>query len=117
MQTEIRRVSRNWKHPRDEAGQFVPLLDRYAESLQNWEEENRQWANGLRKKYDPLETVTFEEWFGERPDPTRYMPDWPEQELTHFQMYETTTEGTPISPVMPSIEEVYLELGNPVEPV
>ena len=32
------------------------------------------------------------------------MPEWPEHEKTHFQMYENTTEGTPISPVMPTPE-------------
>ena len=32
------------------------------------------------------------------------MPDWPEAERTHYQMYESVTEGTPISPVMKSPE-------------
>ena len=32
------------------------------------------------------------------------MPDWPEAERTHYQMYETTTPGTPISPVMETPE-------------
>jgi hypothetical protein len=30
------------------------------------------------------------------------MPQWPTEERTHWQMYETTSEGTPISPVMES---------------
>jgi hypothetical protein len=34
------------------------------------------------------------------------MPDWPAEQCTHFQMYETTTEGTPISPVCASAEEL-----------
>lgn len=34
------------------------------------------------------------------------MPDWPESERTHLQMYEDTTEGTPISPVMKTAEEL-----------
>jgi hypothetical protein len=32
------------------------------------------------------------------------MPQWPEEERTHWQMYEDTSEGTPISPVMESPE-------------
>lgn len=34
------------------------------------------------------------------------MPSWPESERTHFQMYETTSEGTPISPALPTGEEL-----------
>jgi hypothetical protein len=34
------------------------------------------------------------------------MPDWPKEQRTHYQMYETTTEGTPISPVMDSPESL-----------
>lgn len=32
------------------------------------------------------------------------MPEWKPEERTHYQMYEDTTEGTPISPVMESPE-------------
>ena len=32
------------------------------------------------------------------------MPQWPESERTYYQMYDTVTEGTPISPVMESPE-------------
>jgi hypothetical protein len=32
------------------------------------------------------------------------MPDWLEAGCTHYQMYEVTTEGTPISPVMETPE-------------
>ncbi len=31
------------------------------------------------------------------PDHRDYMPSWKPSECTHYQMYETTTEGTPIS--------------------
>lgn len=34
------------------------------------------------------------------------MPQWPEEERTHWQMYETVTEGTPISPVCDSPESL-----------
>ena len=32
------------------------------------------------------------------------MPVWPEAERTHWQLYETTTAGTPLSPPMPTAE-------------
>lgn len=34
------------------------------------------------------------------------MPVWEESQATHHQMYENTTEGTPISPVIESPEEL-----------
>ncbi|MHC2251006.1 hypothetical protein ACVILK_000698 [Bradyrhizobium embrapense] len=37
-------------------------------------------------------------------DPARYMPAWPAPERTHWQLYETTSAGTPVSPPCPSPE-------------
>jgi len=34
------------------------------------------------------------------------MPQWAPDQATHLQIYETTTEGTPISPVMQSPEQL-----------
>jgi len=34
------------------------------------------------------------------------MPDPNHRDCSHYQMYETTTEGTPISPVMKTPEEL-----------
>lgn len=33
-------------------------------------------------------------------------PDWEEEDKTHIQMYENTTEGTPISPVFDNAEDL-----------
>lgn len=41
-----------------------------------------------------------------RPDPKDYMPVFPEGAATGWCMYETTSEGTPISPVLGSPEEL-----------
>lgn len=72
------------------------------------------WAKGMREDFkggwapvDPdMVGTPFEKWDGARPNPADYMPDWPTEQRTHFQMYETCTEGTPISPVMASEEEL-----------
>lgn len=34
------------------------------------------------------------------------MPQWPENEATHYMMYEDTSEGTPISPAFATKEEL-----------
>ena len=62
----------------------------------NWEHPRDNKGN-----YLPLFELDNED---EDDGSTALMPAWGEQERTHFQMYETTTEGTPISPVMESPE-------------
>ena len=43
--------------------------------------------------------MTYEDWDGGPPDPKYHMPTWTREEATHWQMYENTSEGSPISPV------------------
>lgn len=108
MGRQLRKVAANWQHPKDKSGNYIPLLDgKFSERLAKWEEENAQWEKGFRddwsggwkpKEADEL-NLTFAEWSGEKPVKEDYMPEWKDEELTHIQLYENTTEGTPISPV------------------
>lgn len=111
MGREIRRVPATWQHPKNDRGNYIPLLSgSFAERAKEWETEYAQWQRGLRRDYSEVGgwiartgdelTMRFTEWHGRRPSPDDYMPDWPESERTHIQMYESTSEGTPISPVM-----------------
>ena len=88
MSREVRRVPANWEHPKDEKGRLIPLFSSFTYN----EEEIKE---GLR-----------DGWL--KDEPPHYgcdvMPDWPEAERTHYQMYESTSEGTPISPVMETPE-------------
>jgi len=115
MSRECRRVSANWQHPKDSSGRYIPLHDRDFEAeLVEWLEEKGQWARGLRQIYAPVGWIprkpedgeSYEKWNGECPCQDDYMPNWPDDIRTHYQMYETTSEGTPISPVMASPEEL-----------
>lgn len=120
----------------DPNARHVPLLGgSYAEDVAEWESEWRLYQRGEHWHWrydegindwiaydmdplpeDELESIAgltgdalmaaFVEWHGARPDPEDYMPDWPEEERTHYQMYETTSEGTPISPVFATPEEL-----------
>jgi len=92
MSREVRRVPKDWKHPKDKNGNYIPLLYDYDEDLKSWME--------YKEKYKK------EEFSEEKPNPKDYMPNWPKEERTHLQMYETTSEGTPISPVMETPEEL-----------
>ncbi len=57
-------------------------------------------------KVGDLYYASFEACHGERPNPVDYMPDWPEEARTHWQVYETVSEGTPVSPVFASIDDL-----------
>ena len=76
------------------------------------------WAAGKRKPFNLFESAwvdiedeykgifSYEEWDGKRPQEIDYMPDWPAEERTHYMMYETTSEGTPLSPAFSAPEEL-----------
>ena len=97
MGREVRRVPANWQHPKEDnwrgESRYKPLYEGYA----NAKKEFLQMLNekGLQEALD---------YYGQPPDQGDYMPDWPEDQRTHYQMYETCSEGTPISPVMESPE-------------
>jgi len=96
MQREMRRVPANWQHPRKESGSsFKPLLQGFQKDFEEFSEMAR--VEGMRAAVDSL---------GQAPKRENYMPEWTEEEATHFQMYENTSEGTPVSPVMESSEKL-----------
>ncbi len=100
MGFEIRRVAPDWQHPlrRDDpryADRFRPLLS--AEDL------DYRLASCLAGKDD-------------LPWADDFMPRWLEHEATCFQVYETISEGTPISPVLASLDDLeawLVEQGQP----
>jgi len=100
MGREVRRVRPDWQHPTDgEYGngeiRYKPLHEGYKEAAEDFMEMAN--SKGLQEAVD---------YFGQAPDKEEYMPDWTDEEATHYQMYEDTTEGTPISPPMASPEEL-----------
>ncbi len=104
MGREVRRVAGSWKHPKGEDGSFLPLFgETFLQAWTRWEIGRRHWARGERRSFLgsgwTREDVAgpWEEWEGEEPNPCGYMPA--EAFGKRFQMYEDTTEGTPISPV------------------
>ncbi len=99
MGREVRLVKEGWEHPRStERDGYQPQSpgNYYKSALEDYETELAEW------KLNPQEGETFESWTGYRdggPDKLWYMPVWSDEEKTHMQMYEDTSEGTPISPV------------------
>lgn len=88
MGREVRRVPASWIHPKDASGNYIPMYERNPYNASEIEEGLADgWLDATKPNYG-----------------MDVMPDWPESERTHYQMYEDTTEGTPISPVMESPE-------------
>ena len=117
MGRKVRRVSKNWEHPKNDNGNLKPLLGySFTKQLEDWNEGNEQWKKGFRESWDDKnpwkpktkdqEEMTYEEWAGEKPKAEDFMPEWKEEEKTHIQMYEDTSEGTPISPVFSNAEDL-----------
>jgi hypothetical protein len=99
----VRRVPMDYDPPLDPRGGYHPVFDQfYDDALAEWREEKRRWDAGERPDYfRPKEDgeYTFEEYHGEAPDPDYYYPGsaWPEDAEMAIRMYESVTEGTPIS--------------------
>jgi hypothetical protein len=115
MSREIRKVPADWVHPTN--GHYANGEIRYHALFEgskynaratSWAEDKAKWDRGEYPDYADEEDkkLSFEEWDGERPDINDYMPDWPEEEKTHFMLYETTSEGTPMSPAFATVEEL-----------
>ena len=98
MGREVRRVPANWQHPRDECtGRYKPLYPFHYYSEEASAFLNLPTVDALQLAIDEHEGA---------PDTRDYMPNWSESECTHYMMYETVTEGTPISPAFATPEDL-----------
>lgn len=120
MGREIRKVPAGWEHPRHDdnntlswlhlrIGQYHPMRDTaFAVAMREWIEEWEAWERGERPDYFDPESyhdgIEFWRYHGGPPDPEYYRPEWADEDRTHVQFYETVSEGTPLSPPMPSLE-------------
>ena len=109
MGREVRRVPPNWEHPKDERGHYKPLYDKpFEDAAKEWKDAYAAWERGERPDYCSGDSANLEywEWNGEPPDRGYYRPSWTEAEATWFQVYETVSEGTPVSPAFATREEL-----------
>ncbi len=108
MGRELRRVPKDWEHPKDSLGRYIPMRDGdHVTACKEWLARCIAWQN------EPPERRKIAEyyWQHERP-PEDYgergcpMFKSPRDDLTHYMLYESTSEGTPLSPAFETIEEV-----------
>lgn len=126
MGREIRRVSLDWEHPKEEkydiftrqtVSSYQPMYDRdaetaWAEWLQEFDEFKRDELARIVREYPDdgysLDTPyrSFCEWNGRPPNPKYYRPRWPEDADMGFAVYETVSEGTPVTPTFATKKEL-----------
>lgn len=119
MGREIRKVIPNWEHPKVSKpnwrtglmeDQYKPLYDgSYIDAITEWIEDHQQWLKGEhpdQKDGACKEYKYFAEWSGNAPSVDDYMPHWEEGKATWFQVYETVSEGTPVTPPFATGEEL-----------
>jgi len=112
MGREIRKVPKDWQHPKNALGRYQPMLeDYYNDVLEEWLANNRLWEQGKHPDQESspeyTRALTYAQWYGDAPDPQYYNRNkWSSQEANCFQVYETITEGTPVSPVFDTLEQV-----------
>lgn len=119
MSREIRHVPENWDHPKKADGQYRPMfkLD-FQESYNDWKIELDEWYE-CYERFEHGESFggnygadvinkancnTYEDYGGQPPvppNPYDYMPkgDW-------VQLFESVSEGTPISPPFKTKQEL-----------
>lgn len=118
MGREIRRVPPDWEHPRytqedasdkSQVGQLRPCYDEeYEVAARKWLDESNQWNHGEhpdQQRYDRSEYRFYWEWDGDPPKPEWYRPTFT-SEPTAYQIYENVSEGTPVSPVFQTTDEM-----------
>ena len=104
MSRTIRRVPLDWQHPKNKSGNYAPLFDQdYESAVKEWKEEYQSWENGTHE--DHRDDYEYWEWNGNPPDPDSYRPKF-ESDPVGYQVYEDVSEGTPMSPVFESLEDM-----------
>jgi hypothetical protein len=103
MGREIRKVPANWYHPKQEGrydGRLQPMFDdTFENAAADWKAEFAKWEAGERPDYcsDESKGLEYWEWNGGPPDRAYYRP-WKDDEAVWFQVWETVSEGTPVTP-------------------
>jgi hypothetical protein len=114
MGRQIRRVPPNWNHPvtKDDYGRMrlQPMFDERfeeaeAEWLANFDRIRRGDMTDFERECYPRGLCEWANDEGRAPDPNYYRP-WKDEDATWFQLWETVSEGTPVSPPFETKEEL-----------
>ena len=118
MGLEARRIPLDFKHPTeqfvDEHGKdrtrFIPCFENtFSEATAEYERNRTAWMAGThpdQKRYDNTPD-TYEVWAGEPPRRENHLPEsFDRAAATGWCLYENVTEGTPVTPVFETCEQL-----------
>ena len=112
MGREIRRVPAHWDHPMTWDGKLQPMLDSsYIDAINDWISAHNAWEDGTHPTlvaYPDYKAKFhhFANYSGNPPSIEYYRPNWKPDEMTWFQVYETVSEGTPVTPPFETRDEL-----------
>lgn len=118
MGREIRLVPANWQHPKDDDGNYIPMYDQdYQSALDAWIVDYQAWQRGEYVDDDTTQAHLIEigyrnawDYLGAPPRPERYHERF--DNPTWLQVYETVSEGTPVTPAFATADELIFYLVN-----
>lgn len=91
---------------------YKPLHNRsYIEALNEWLKDHEAWERGdhesqIKYGYTKAEYPHYANYGGNAPSVEYYRPNWKPEEMTWWQVYETVSEGTPVTPPFATREEL-----------
>lgn len=111
MGREIRRVPPNWEHPKAmNSDQYHPLHDRhYPTEAARWTKDFLEFEED--KKNGAQSDYTYYWEYENHPD-EEYCVPYTKEEATWYQVYETVSEGTPVTPPFETQQELIDYLVN-----
>ena len=115
MGREIRMVPENWNHPKTKRYDYKemrycevyqPMHDEpYIEALKEWTDNHELWEKGKHPDQDKKYKY-YAQYGGDPPSIEYYRPNWKPKQMTWYQMYETVSEGTPVTPAFKTKKEL-----------
>ena len=117
MGREVRMVPPNWEHPRytkedarrpEDVGTFRPCYDEdYESAAENWLRDIMLWRAGKHPEQEGGQCSYYKYyWEYDGPPDEETCRSKFDAEATWFQLYETVSEGTPVSPPFATKEEL-----------
>lgn len=106
----LRRVPPYWRHPQNKDGSYRPCHDMtYEEAVVEWKTGYALWEKGKHERQQHLDAGDmFDEywdWAGPPPEEHHYRPPF-NRPATYYQVYETISYGTPVSPKFKTLEKL-----------
>lgn len=108
MGREIRMVPVNYRHMKRNAyGHFQSMHNKtFEQACAEYDSEKAGWDRGERPEHAKDADYPYVDYAGERPDDPEYYRPWKDEEAVWFQVWETVSEGSPVTPAFASKAEL-----------